>query len=98
MIAPDGTVHPNHHRYAEVRAEERLRYTLLAGEDGPKHADAWAMFKDRAGERSGATQVTLGMVFETAEAFRRDRDFGAQELGQQTPGKLARFVEPEQDA
>lgn len=42
MIGPDGTVFPNHHRYVEVRSEERIAYTLLWGENGPKHADAWA--------------------------------------------------------
>src|SRR5690606_25538086 len=62
MIAPDGTVFPNHHRYGEVLAEERIAYTLLWGENGPKHADAWASFEDQ----DGATKVTLGMVFSTA--------------------------------
>jgi uncharacterized protein YndB with AHSA1/START domain len=28
MIAPDGTVFPNHHLYREMRAEERIAYTL----------------------------------------------------------------------
>ncbi len=59
MIAPDGTVFPNHHLYAEVRPEERISYSLLWGENGPKHADAWASFE----EQDGATKVTLGMVF-----------------------------------
>ena len=62
MIAPDGTVFPNHHRYIEVRPEERIGYMLLWGENGPKHADAWASFEDQ----DGATKVTLGMVFSTA--------------------------------
>jgi uncharacterized protein YndB with AHSA1/START domain len=52
MIAPDGTVFPNHHLYGEVRPEERIGYTLLWGENGPKHADAWASFE----ERDGATR------------------------------------------
>ena len=88
MIAPDGTVFPNHHRYGDVRAGERISYTLLWGENGPKHADAWAMFD----EAEGATTVTLGMVFSTAAAFHEARGFGAEELGLQTLGKLARFV------
>lgn len=88
MIAPDGTVFPNHHRYGEVRAEERLGYALLWGEDGPKHADAWATFD----EADGTTTVTLGMVFSTAAEFQNARGFGAVELGLQTLGKLARFV------
>ncbi|PWC62505.1 ATPase [Azospirillum sp. TSH7] len=88
MIAPDGTVFPNHHRYGEVRPEERIGYTLLWGENGPKHADAWAMFEDL----DGATKVTLGMVFTTASEFQEAKGFGAEKLGQQTLGKLERFV------
>jgi uncharacterized protein YndB with AHSA1/START domain len=88
MVAPDGTVFPNHHLYREIRAEERIAYTLLWGENGPKHADAWASFE----ERNGATRVTLGMAFTTAAEFQQARGFGAVELGLQTLGKLARFV------
>ncbi|MDZ4096397.1 MAG: SRPBCC family protein, partial [Paracoccaceae bacterium] len=88
MIAPDGTVFPNHHLYGEVRGEDRISYALLWGENGPKHADAWATFEDSA----GTTIVTLGMVFSTAAEFQKAKGFGAVELGQQTLGKLARFV------
>ena len=88
MIGPDGTVFPNHHRYIEVRPEERIGYTLLWGENGPKHADAWASFEDQ----DGATKVVLGMVFSTEAEFQDAKGFGAIELGQQTLGKLERFV------
>ena len=88
MIAPDGTVFPNHHRYGEMRAEERIGYTLLWGENGPKHADAWAAFE----ERDGATVVTLAMVFASVKEHREALAFGAAELGLQTLGKLARRV------
>ncbi len=88
MIGPDGKIFPNHHLYGEVRAEDRLGYTLLWGENGPKHADAWALFE----EADGATKVTLGMVFCTEAEFQQAKGFGAVELGQQTLGKLARFV------
>jgi uncharacterized protein YndB with AHSA1/START domain len=88
MIAPDGTVFPNHHLYGEVRADDRIGYTLLWGENGPKHADAWVSFE----EADGATKVTLGMVLSTAAEFEAAKGFGAVELGLQTLGKLARFV------
>lgn len=88
MIGPDGTVFPNHHRYAEVRPEERIAYTLHWGENGPKHADAWASF-EAEGE---ATRVTLGMVFATEAEFQTAKGFGAIELGQQTLGKLEAFI------
>ena len=88
MIAPDGTVFPNHHLYIDVRPEERIGYSLLWGENGPKHADAWVSFEDR----DGATKVTLGMILSTAAEFAEAKGFGAVELGQQTLGKLERFV------
>lgn len=88
MIGPDGTVYPNHHLYHEVRPEDRIRYSLLWGENGPKHADAWASFE----ERDGKTTVILGMVFSTAAEFQTAKGFGAIELGQQTLGKLERMV------
>ena len=46
MIGPDGTVYPNHHRYGDVRTDDRIGYTLLWGENGPKHADAWVSFDE----------------------------------------------------
>ncbi|MDP2120005.1 MAG: SRPBCC family protein [Hoeflea sp.] len=88
MIGPDGTVYPNHHLYREVRAGNRIGYTLLWGENGPRHADAWVLFEDE----DGATRVTLGMVFTTSSEYETARGFGAVELGLQTLGKLARFV------
>lgn len=94
MIAPDGTIFPNHHRYTEVRPQERIGYALLWGENGPKHADAWVTFE----ERDGATQVTLGMVLGSADAFQKAKEFGAVELGQQTLGKLERFVADRSDS
>lgn len=88
MIGPDGTVYPNHHRYGAIIPEARLDYTLHWGENGPKHADAWATFDDIG----GATRVTLGMVMATAKEFHDAKGFGAVELGLQTLGKLARAV------
>lgn len=87
MIGPDGTVFPNHHRYTDVRPEERIGYSLLWGENGPKHADAWASF-EAEGE---GTLVTLGMVFSSEAEFQEAKGFGAIELGLQTLGKLEHF-------
>lgn len=83
MIGPDGTVFPNHHRYVEVRPEERIGYTLLWGENGPKHADAWASFEDQDGE----TKVVLGMVFSTEAEFQQAKGFGAVEAGSANAGQ-----------
>lgn len=88
MIAPDGTVFPNHHVYTVVQPESRIDYKLLWGENGPKHADAWVTFE----ESGGQTRVTLGMALATAEEYANAKSFGAEALGLQTLGKLARFV------
>ncbi len=89
MIAPDGTVHPNHHRYTRMEREARIDYTLLRGENGPKHAEATARFEDLGGR----TRVTLSMTFVTAGEYLQAVGFGAVRLGQQTLGKLAARVE-----
>lgn len=88
MIGPDGTVYPNHHRYVLVEPQRRIEYTLLWGEDGPKHADAWVDFEPV----EGGTQVTLGMVMVTVEEYENAKGFGAEALGLQTLGKLAAII------
>jgi uncharacterized protein YndB with AHSA1/START domain len=88
MIAPDGTVFPNHHRYVRVVPEQRIDYLLLWGENGPKHADASATFEPV----DGGTRVTLNMVMNTVADYENAKGFGAVELGLQTLGKLARSI------
>ncbi len=88
MIAPDGTVFPNHHRLVRVVPYERIEYTLLWGENGPKHADALATFEP-VGD---ATRLTLNMVMNTVKEYHDAKGYHAVELGLQTLGKLARFI------
>lgn len=88
MIAPDGTVFPNHHRYTRLTPEKRIDYMLLWGENGPKHADAWIEFTPTP----EGTTVTLGMAMATVEELQNAKSFGAEALGLQTLGKLARFI------
>lgn len=88
MIAPDGTAFPNHHVYTRMAPEQRIEYTLHWGENGPKHADASATFE----ESGGKTRVTLRMTFVTRKEHDDAISFGAEDLGQQTLGKLARFA------
>ena len=85
MIAADGTVYPNHHLYTLIQAEKRICYTLLWGENGPKHADAVVTMA----EVEGATHVTMAMTFTTVDEYHQAAAFGAEALGQQTLGKLA---------
>ena len=88
MIAPDGTVWPNHHRYGRIIPEARIDYALYAGEGGPKHAEAEALF-DAVPE---GTRITLRMVFNTTEDWAQAKGFGAEALGLQTLGKLAAII------
>lgn len=88
MIAPDGTVFPNHHLYSRFDPEGGIDYALHSGENGPKHAEATVRFEGFGGK----TRVTLTMVFASTEDYMRAKDFGAMDLGLQTLGKLARFV------
>ena len=53
MIGPDGKVWPNHHRYGLVEPLKRIEYTLHWGDNGPKHADAWAEFVDQGDRTQG---------------------------------------------
>jgi uncharacterized protein YndB with AHSA1/START domain len=88
MIGPDGTVFPNHHRYTRVIPMERIEYELLWGENGPKHAEASAIF-----EPTGhGSRITLQMIFSSDAEYQEAKGFGAVELGMQTLGKLAAFV------
>ncbi|MGR3271290.1 hypothetical protein DU478_04720 [Thalassococcus profundi] len=88
MIGPDGTVYPNHHKYARFNLSDGIVYTLHRGENGPKHADATARFE----ELGGRTRVTLTMIFATTREYEEAKGFGAVDLGHQTLGKLARHV------
>jgi len=88
MIAPDGTVFPNHHLYTDVQPQQHIAYTLLWGENGPKHAYASVDFA----ELGAKTRVTLSMTFLTQDEHDQALAFGAPAMGLQTLGKLARFV------
>ena len=88
MIAPDGTVFHNHHRYGVIEPEARIEYSLHWGENGPKHADSVVAFQTVA----EGTKITLTMNFVTAEECANAKGFGAEKLGLQTLGKLGRFI------
>ena len=88
MIAPDGTVYPNHHRYTRLVPGQRIDYTLHWGEDGPLHAEASANFEDLG----DSTRIALRMTFATADECAQALAMGAPQLGLQTLGKLARQV------
>ena len=88
MIAPDGTVFPNHHRYTLIQPKERIEYTLLWGESGPEHAHATATFEDS----DRGTRVTMAMIFSSIAEYEEAKGFDAERLGYQTLGKLEKAV------
>ena len=96
MIGPDGTVYPNHHRYHRMEEGAGISYSLLWGENGPKHADADVTFEEIGTDgKDGtltATRITLTMVFASEDECRAAKAFGAEALGQETLAKLARFI------
>jgi uncharacterized protein YndB with AHSA1/START domain len=93
MIGPDGTVYPNRHRILSHDRPHRIVY-LLDSEGGP-HDDAPVEVVVTMEAVPEGTRLMLQMTFPTAAQRKDAADFGAQELGQQTLGKLARVVEDE---
>ncbi len=88
MIAPDGTVFPNHHRYGRMQDGQGLSYTLHWGENGPKTRRSLGQFRrDRRRDPGHA-----GHGLRHGAEFQDAKGFGAIELGLQTLGKLARFI------
>lgn len=88
MIAPDGTVFANRHRFTTYRREALIVYELDDPTQDRPHATATISF---AAEGSG-TRVTLSMEFATIEEYETARTYQAEAMGHQTLGKLAAFV------
>jgi uncharacterized protein YndB with AHSA1/START domain len=90
MHGPDGTDYDNRVVYREVAAPERLVFDHGHDvDDDPTAFHVTVTFADEGGR----TRVTSRMVFPTAEQREGAVRYGAQELGNQTFGKLAAYVE-----
>lgn len=90
MHGPDGVDYPNAIEYLEVSRPDRLVYRHR-GEEG--HEGVQFLTTVTFADRDGATEVTLRMVFDTAE--RRDRvveQYGAIEGGEQHLDRLAAYA------
>lgn len=90
MHGPDGTDYPNRVVYQEITAPERLVY--LHGDDvddDPAQFHVTVTFDDLGGR----TRLTSRMVFPTAAQREGALQFGAYELGMQTMGRLAAYLE-----
>ena len=89
MHGPDGTDYPNRVDYVEVVKPERLVYMIRDDrEDASEHFTATIRFEERA----GGTEVTLRMLFPTADEYKRSVDFGAIEGGNQTLDRLNEYL------
>jgi len=88
MVAPDGTVFPNHVVYREIDAPSRLVFDHGAAAGEPAHFHVSITFT----EEEGGTRVTQRSLFPTAEARAAVESFGATELGKQTLEKLAEHL------
>lgn len=90
MHGPDGTDYPNRLDYQEVVRPERLVYLLGDDVSDEPHAEVTVRFDVAEG---GGTRVTNRMLFPTAAERGRVEAFGAVELGYQTLGRLAAYLE-----
>lgn len=91
MHGPDGRDYQNRITYLEIVAPERLVQKLDGGEDAdPATFHTTVTFA----EQNGKTTVTMTAVFPSAtERDRVVKEVGAIEGGQQTLGRLAKYVE-----
>ncbi len=94
MQMPDGTAFPNRVIWRELKAPERMVFTLDSDIGGEWDSDPMGFRIDVTfTEARGGTQVRIISTFRSMEAREAARKFGAVELGQQTWDKLADFVE-----
>jgi len=90
MHGPDGVDYPNRIVYSEVVMPERLAYTH--GDDGDAAGEAFEVTVTFE-EQGGGTNVTMRMVFASAEEYQKVKEFGAVEGGNQTLDRLGEYVE-----
>jgi uncharacterized protein YndB with AHSA1/START domain len=90
MVSPDGTVFTNRFDYLDVVPGERLVLDHGSAADDPTRFRVTVTFDQQA---DGKTVLTLRQLHPTAEQRRTKLSFGAVELGLQTLGKLAHYLE-----
>ncbi len=88
MIAHDGTIFVNRHRYTRQTPTSQIEFLMDADDDtsAPMHVEV-----TMAPEGTG-TRLTQTITFPNADAKTAALSFGAVALGQQTLGKLATLV------
>lgn len=84
MHGPDGTDWPNKVVFDEVVPGQRLSYA-----HGELEGPAWFHTTITFSEHQGRTLVQLRSVFDTVQGMEMARQYGAEQGGQQTLGRLA---------
>lgn len=84
MIAPDGTIWPNRHRFTLLRPQTRIEF-LMDGDDDSQPPMEVVVVIAPLGTGSRLTQT---ITLPSAEAKQHALGFGADRLGMQTMGKL----------
>ena len=88
MHGPDGVDYPNRIVFTEVVKPERLVYDHGSREGDPGEFHVTVTFA----EESGKTRLTMRALFDSAEACRKVKEFGAVEGGNQTLERLAEHL------
>lgn len=94
MTGPDGTKYPSLARFEEIIEPERVVYTNCWGRSGGPRAGyrTTATFKDVGGK----TELTMRVVFDTAEARELAvKEYGAIEGGKQSMARLEEHLSGE---
>ena len=84
MIAPDGTVFPNRHRYTAHEPPGRIEFLMDSGND----ADAPMQVVVVIEPLGSGSRLTQTITLPSAEARQTAIGFGAEKLGMQTLGKM----------
>lgn len=87
MHGPDGTDYPNKMVFEEVVPEQRLSYA-----HGEIEGPPWFHTTITFAEHEGRTLVQLRSVFDAVEGLEKARQYGAEEGGRQTLGRLAQAL------
>jgi uncharacterized protein YndB with AHSA1/START domain len=88
MIAPDGTVFLNRHRFTLRRPPERIEFIM---DDGLGNAEKTASVA--LTPEDGGTRIVMTLTFPDEAYYEGAMKFGAYELGMTTLSKLAALVE-----
>ena len=89
MIGPDGAVFRNRHRITLYQPTSRIEFLMDADDDTQEPMRVEVLLQ----AEGAGTRVTQTITLPTVEAKQAALGFGADRLGLQTMGKLARLAE-----